>query len=159
MTNAAPTATAAPVVIALANVQQTPRWETLQTLIRETVGPSINPDSGRLVRIAKPANAPNQTDYRAPGQYALTYETGTDREPVPVLLGVSGYHEPIRTGRGLGPTIWNQYAPAIRDGYNNAASGLVELAGALRAVGMIDAANAAENALSVLNGSISGRGL
>jgi len=66
--------------ITITNCHQTPKWVTLQTLIRETT----NEPKGRLVTIER---ADQHCDYRQPGSYHLQFEQ-SDQTRLPIELEI-----------------------------------------------------------------------
>ena len=66
--------------IKIEGAKNAPKWETLQSMIRE----SINDDAGKLVRIARTDNG---CDYHGCGEYDLDFRTATyDIIPVRVVV-------------------------------------------------------------------------
>ena len=69
--------------ITITNCRYTPKWDTLQTLLRE----ATNEHAGQLTRIAR---ADGGCDYRKPGVYNLSFTHDHGQCSTPIVLTVEG---------------------------------------------------------------------
>lgn len=66
--------------IRIEGAQNAPKWETLESIIRE----SVNDDTGKLIRIAR---VDGRSNYHGCGEYDLDFRTATyDIVPVRVVV-------------------------------------------------------------------------